>query len=75
MVLQAAIHGQGVALGNSVLAKPEIESGRLVTPFNEVLVSKNAFYLVCREGQVDSPKIVAFRNWLLESVRVEQDHD
>ena len=74
MVLQAAIHGQGIALGNSVLAKPEIESGRLVTPFNEVLVSKSAFYLVCREGQVDSPKIVAFRNWLLESVREEQDH-
>lgn len=73
MVLQAAIHGQGVALGNSVLAKPEIESGRLVTPFNEVLVSKNAFYLVCREGQVDSPKIVAFRNWLLDAVRLEQE--
>ncbi|MBU2918639.1 transcriptional regulator GcvA [Psychrosphaera sp. F3M07] len=73
MVLQAAIHGQGIALGNSVLAKPEIESGRLVTPFNEVLVSKNAFYLVCREAQVDSPKIVAFRNWLLEAVRAEQE--
>ncbi len=73
MVLQAAIHGQGIALGNSVLAKPEIESGRLVTPFNEVLVSKNAFYLVCREAQVDSPKIVAFRNWLLDTVRAEQE--
>ncbi|SUG46011.1 regulatory protein for glycine cleavage pathway [Salmonella enterica subsp. arizonae] len=47
MVLQAAIHGQGIALANNVMAQSEIEAGRLVCPFNDVLVSKNAFYLVC----------------------------
>ncbi|SUH13732.1 regulatory protein for glycine cleavage pathway [Salmonella enterica subsp. enterica] len=46
MVLQAAIHGQGIALANNVMAQSEIEAGRLVCPFNDVLVSKNAFYLV-----------------------------
>ena len=51
MVLQAAIHGQGVALANNVMAQSEIEAGRLVCPFNDVLVSKNAFYLVCRDSQ------------------------
>ncbi len=40
MVLQAAIHGQGVALANNVMAQSEIEAGRLVCPFNDVLVSK-----------------------------------
>ncbi|GAK86991.1 glycine cleavage system transcriptional activator GcvA [Vibrio ponticus] len=45
MVLQAAAHGQGVALGNNVLAQPELEAGRLIAPFDEVLVSKNAFYV------------------------------
>ncbi len=45
MVLQAAIHGQGVALANNVMAQSEIEAGRLVCPFNDVLVSKNAFTL------------------------------
>lgn len=73
MVLQAAIHGQGIALGNSVLAKPEIEAGRLVNPFDQVLVSKNAYYLVCREAQVDSPKIVTFRDWILNTVKQEQE--
>ncbi len=73
MVLQAAIHGQGVALGHSVLAKPDIDSGRLVMPFNQVLVSKNAYYLVCREAQVETPKIVTFRNWLLKTVAEEQE--
>lgn len=73
MVLQAAIHGQGVALGHSVLAKPEIDAGRLVCPFNEVLVSKNAYYLVCRESQAELGKISAFRDWMLELVAEEED--
>ena len=73
MVLQAAIHGQGIALANSVLAKPEIDSGRLVCPFNDVLVSKNGFYIVCREQQMDIGKIEAFRNWMLTTVEEEQE--
>ncbi len=72
MVLQAAIHGQGVALGNSVLAKPEIDAGRLVVPFNHSLESKNAFYLVVRESQKELGKIVSFREWMLSMVEQEQ---
>ncbi|WP_348260531.1 LysR substrate-binding domain-containing protein, partial [Salmonella enterica] len=30
MVLQAAIHGQGIAVANNVMAQSEIEAGRLV---------------------------------------------
>jgi len=73
MVVQAALHGQGVALAYSVLAKPDIDSGRLVCPFNDVLVSKNAYYVVCRENQKDLGKIEAFRHWLLDMVASEQD--
>jgi len=73
MVLQAALHGQGIALAYSVLAKPDIDSGRLVCPFNDVLVSKNAYYIVCRESQKDLGKIEAFRQWLLDMVANEQE--
>ncbi len=73
MVVQAAIHGQGVALAHSVLAKPDIDAGRLVCPLKDVLVSKNAFYIVCREEQVDIGKISAFRDWMLSTVKDEQD--
>ena len=73
MVLQAALHGQGVALAYSVLAKPDIDSGRLVCPFNDVLISKNAYFIVCRESQKDLGKIEAFRQWLLDMVASEQD--
>ncbi|CAM3025290.1 transcriptional regulator GcvA [Vibrio rarus] len=65
MVLQAAAHGQGIALGNNVLAQPEIEAGRLISPFDEVLVSKNAFYVVCHEKQADVGRIATFRDWML----------
>ncbi len=73
MALQAAIHGQGIALANSVLAKPDIDSGRLICPFEEVLVSKNSFYIVCRENQLDMGKISVFFNWILDMVSAEQE--
>jgi LysR family transcriptional regulator, glycine cleavage system transcriptional activator len=72
MVLQAAIHGQGVALAHSVLAKPDIDSGRLVCPFKEVLISKNSYYIVCRDQQLELGKIAAFREWVLQTVADEQ---
>ncbi|MBD1555940.1 transcriptional regulator GcvA [Vibrio sp. S9_S30] len=73
MVLQAAVHGQGVALGNNVLAQPEIDAGRLVCPFDEVLISKNAFYVVCHEQQADTGRIATFRDWMLATAAKEQE--
>ena len=72
MVLQAAIHGQGVALAHNVLARPDINSGRLIVPFNHVLISKDAYYLVCRESQTELGKITAFRQWMMSMVEAEQ---
>ncbi|WP_206484198.1 transcriptional regulator GcvA [Thalassotalea sp. G2M2-11] len=73
MVLQAAVYGQGIALVQGVLAKPEIDAGRLVVPVDHKLISKDAFYIVCRESQLDVGKIATFRNWVLETVAEEQE--
>ncbi|WP_213993180.1 transcriptional regulator GcvA [Sodalis sp. dw_96] len=73
MVLQAAIHGQGVALANNVMAQMEIEAGRLICPFNDVLVSKNAFYLVCHDSHAEVGKIAAFRQWIIGRAASEQE--
>ncbi len=73
MVLQAAAHGQGVALGNNVLAQPEMEAGRLIAPFDEMLVTKNAFYVVCHEKQADTGRIATFRDWMLAKAQKEQE--
>ncbi|MCP3675790.1 MAG: transcriptional regulator GcvA [Gammaproteobacteria bacterium] len=64
MVLQAAVHGQGVALGYSILSKQLIDIGQLVCPFDITLPSINSFDFVCPEGHQDKPKIAAFRDWL-----------
>lgn len=72
MVLQAAIHGQGVALANNVMAQSEIEAGRLVCPFNDVLVSKNAFiWFVMTAAELG--KIAAFRQWITAKAAAEQE--
>lgn len=73
MVLQAAALGQGVALGNTVLARPEIQAGRLITPFDERVESKDAFYVVCDEAHDEMGKISAFKNWMLKQVRAESE--
>ncbi|MBD2820448.1 transcriptional regulator GcvA [Xenorhabdus sp. 42] len=73
MVIQAAVHGQGVALANNVMAQNEIDAGRLVCPFNDVLVSKNAFYLVYHDNQAELGKIAAFRKWILAQAAAEQE--
>lgn len=72
LVLQAAALGQGIALGHSLLARPEIEAGRLVCPFEEKMVVKNAYYLVCHQAQAELGKIATFRNWCLTLVNQEQ---
>ncbi len=72
LVLQAAIYGQGVALGYSVLARPEIEAGRLVCPFEEFLLSKDAYYIVSEESSSELGKIKVFREWMLSLFKLEE---
>lgn len=68
LVLQAACNGQGIALSDTVLAKPEIESGRLICPFNEKIESKFSHYLVCKESKAEQQKIKVFSDWMLSQV-------
>jgi LysR family glycine cleavage system transcriptional activator len=64
LVIQAAIGGQGVALGRSPLVNADLAAGRLVKPFELALPSEYAFYLVYPEASAAQPKIVAFQEWL-----------
>ena len=65
MVLQAAVDGQGVALGRSALALDDIAAGRLVRPFEFSLPADYAYYIVCPERTAGRPSIKTFREWLL----------
>lgn len=74
LVLQAAALGQGIALGNTIFARPELDAGRLVAPFDERVESREAFYLVCDEAQGELGKIAAFRGWILAQVEDEETY-
>ncbi|MFQ5785877.1 MAG: transcriptional regulator GcvA [Alphaproteobacteria bacterium] len=65
MLVQAAVEGQGVALGRSALAADDLAAGRLVRPFDVSLPAEFAYYLVCPEASAGRPKIAAFRDWLM----------
>ena len=66
LVIQAAIDGQGVALGRSTLVALDLEAGRLVQPFGPALPSVYACYVVSPPATAERPKIKAFRDWLLD---------
>jgi LysR family glycine cleavage system transcriptional activator len=67
LAIQAAIDGQGVALGDSSLVADDLAKGRLVRPFDLSLKgpSQFAYYLVCPESTADQPLVKAFREWIL----------
>lgn len=66
-VLQAAIDGHGVALARSVMAHDDLACGRLTRLFPDLQwTSELAYFIVYRAESASLPKLVAFRDWLLE---------
>lgn len=65
MSIQAAIEGLGVALGRTPLVADDLAAGRLVRPFDVAIPSGYAHYFVCPQRALTTPKIAAFRAWLL----------
>jgi len=64
MVVQAAIEGQGVALGRRALVANDLAAGRLVRPFDLGLPLAFSHWLVYPSGADRQPKIRAFRDWI-----------
>ncbi len=69
MVLDAAIEGQGVALGRTNLVANDLASGRLVRPFDLSLPFNFVYWLAYRPEALNQPKVKAFRDWILSEVR------
>ncbi len=69
--VSSAMTGRGVALGSPILFGPDIASGRLVAPFDIPVAFAGGYWLAYAEGRLRSPKITAFRSWLLEAVKLD----
>ena len=65
-VLMAAEQGEGIALSRWSLVARDIEAGRLVRPIDAVVKADWSSYFVAPPHYFELPKVVAFREWLLE---------
>lgn len=63
--VQAAIMGDGVALGRSALVADDLAAGRLVQPFSFHLPAGQAYYVVYPPRALQRYKVKAFRDWLV----------
>lgn len=64
----AALSGQGIALLTPDLWSDDIAAGRLVAPFDIVGQEKGGLWLVYPESKRRSPKVRAFREWVLAEI-------
>ncbi len=68
LALQAAIDGQGVALGDSSLVSDDLAAGRLVQPFALTIKGppQFAYHLVSPAERQNDPLVRSFREWILD---------
>jgi LysR family transcriptional regulator, glycine cleavage system transcriptional activator len=69
LTLDAAIAGQGVALGDNLLSATDLASGRLVRPFAVPVSPCHAYWLVAPPAHRERPGVAAFWAWLAEEMR------
>ena len=70
MALHAAVHGQGIALANRILAQQEIENGHLQIVLPTELRDPKSFYVVNHLDRLDDEQIQAFRKWIKDSIKL-----
>jgi LysR family glycine cleavage system transcriptional activator len=69
----AALAGHGVGLLTPLYWRGEVAAGRLVQPFDLVVVSGPALWLVYPEHKRGRAKIRAFRDWLLAEIAADAE--
>ena len=64
----AAIAGQGVLMGWSILTRDALSDGRLTRPFSIEVESNHSYWLVVPHAQRRAPKVRLFRDWIMEEL-------
>jgi LysR family transcriptional regulator, glycine cleavage system transcriptional activator len=70
-LVQAAVNGQGVALGRLPLLRRTLRDKQLVTPFRKSVVSSRGYYLMRSARAAGNQDIAGFEAWLLEETKKE----
>lgn len=69
IVVQAAMEGQGLALGWQHIVHPLVAQGKLVAPLSHPIATDKPFYVVAPDHKPLSPASEALLNWLLEEMQ------
>ncbi|MCX5493705.1 transcriptional regulator GcvA [Kaistia dalseonensis] len=69
LVLDAAIAGQGIALGKLRLAEGDIEAGRLVQPLGPPRQVEFSYFFAALPHKAKLARVDLFRSWLLAEAR------
>ena len=68
-LVQAAVNGQGVALGRLPLLRRMLRDKQLVTPFKKSIVSSRGYYVVHSARAADKKDVAEFEAWLLKETK------
>ncbi|HUN70026.1 MAG TPA: LysR substrate-binding domain-containing protein, partial [Burkholderiales bacterium] len=74
-LVQAAVNGQGVALGRLPLLRGTLREKKLVTPFRKSVVSSRGYYLVRSRRAAGKPDVADFEAWLLDETGKDATKD
>jgi LysR family glycine cleavage system transcriptional activator len=71
LAIQAAVEGQGIALGESTLAADDLAAGRLIKPFDLALKQppQLAYFIICPKNAPTGSIERLFRDWLVAEAR------
>jgi len=74
-LVQAAVNGQGIALGRLPLLRRLLREKQLVAPFRKAVVSSRGYYLVRSARTGSKQEVAEFEAWLLEETRKDMLKD
>ncbi|NTE88240.1 LysR substrate-binding domain-containing protein [Agrobacterium rubi] len=75
MIINAAIHGMGIAVLPTFYIEQELSSGQLHMPFGDPIRSDDSYFAVYPERKSHNPNIILFRDWLIRESRKSSAED
>jgi len=70
-LIQAAIEGEGVALGRTPLVVRFLKSGALVAPFQDRIAVTREYFIIVPPHAAARPQVQRFVTWLQQEIRRE----
>lgn len=71
--IEAAVDGWGIVMARLGFAFREINAGRLMAPFREVVSAKGGFYFCCPEENLKKEKVLHFLAWLRDEAHGQSE--